>query len=238
MTFTPVPPSSSRGSPSQTGSTSSSARRRRERSRPPPGRFASTTFRRCATTTWAASPTSRPSGVRSGSPCRRWQARRACASCAAHRGAPDPGGVVPRHPRRHGARAQRDRLAQPHPDGGLRERPVPASPGAPRQGPRPYDAGAEGRGASRAAGARAAANGRSAAQSIRRRLRASARGRFRTRGRHSAATVRGTVWLTADRCDGTLTPGDPRPSGGARLPAARGRSSLRAGKSYLAQPRR
>jgi DNA-binding beta-propeller fold protein YncE len=44
-----------------------------------------------------------------------------------------------------------------------------------------------------------------AAASIRRRLRANARGRFRTRGRHSAATVRGTVWLTADRCDGTLT---------------------------------
>ena len=31
------------------------------------------------------------------------------------------------------------------------------------------------------------------------------KGRFRTRARYSAATVRGTVWLTADRCDGTLT---------------------------------
>lgn len=30
-------------------------------------------------------------------------------------------------------------------------------------------------------------------------------GRFRTRGRRSVATVRGTVWLVADRCDGTLT---------------------------------
>jgi CSLREA domain-containing protein len=38
-----------------------------------------------------------------------------------------------------------------------------------------------------------------------RRLRANAKGRFRTRGRHSAATVRGTIWITADRCDGTLT---------------------------------
>jgi hypothetical protein len=38
-----------------------------------------------------------------------------------------------------------------------------------------------------------------------RRLRASARGRFRTRGRYSAATVRGTKWVTTDRCDGTLT---------------------------------
>ena len=30
------------------------------------------------------------------------------------------------------------------------------------------------------------------------------RGRFRTKGRYGAATVRGTKWLTADRCDGTL----------------------------------
>ena len=38
-----------------------------------------------------------------------------------------------------------------------------------------------------------------------RRLRARARGRYRTRGRHSAATVRGTTWTVIDRCDGTLT---------------------------------
>lgn len=38
-----------------------------------------------------------------------------------------------------------------------------------------------------------------------RRLRAKAKGRFRTRGRRSAATVRGTSWWTEDRCDGTLT---------------------------------
>ena len=31
------------------------------------------------------------------------------------------------------------------------------------------------------------------------------RGRFRTKGRNSAATVRGTQWLTQERCDGTLT---------------------------------
>ena len=30
-------------------------------------------------------------------------------------------------------------------------------------------------------------------------------GSFRTTGRYSAATVRGTVWSTSDRCDGTLT---------------------------------
>lgn len=36
-------------------------------------------------------------------------------------------------------------------------------------------------------------------------LRATATGRFRTRGRYSSATVRGTSWTTTDRCDGTLT---------------------------------
>jgi hypothetical protein len=38
-----------------------------------------------------------------------------------------------------------------------------------------------------------------------RRLRARARGRYRTRSRYSAATVRGTTWTVIDRCDGTLT---------------------------------
>ncbi len=36
-------------------------------------------------------------------------------------------------------------------------------------------------------------------------LHASVAGRFRTRGRYSSATVRGTRWDTVDRCDGTLT---------------------------------
>jgi hypothetical protein len=38
-----------------------------------------------------------------------------------------------------------------------------------------------------------------------RRLWGDGKGRFKTRGRYSAATVRGTRWLTEDRCDGTLT---------------------------------
>jgi PKD repeat protein len=38
-----------------------------------------------------------------------------------------------------------------------------------------------------------------------RQLWAKAKGHFRTRGRYASATVRGTIWLTADRCDGTLT---------------------------------
>ncbi|MGZ4265105.1 MAG: hypothetical protein ACXVS6_13415 [Solirubrobacteraceae bacterium] len=36
-------------------------------------------------------------------------------------------------------------------------------------------------------------------------LHASAHGKFRTKGRYSAATIRGTIWTIADRCDGTLT---------------------------------
>ena len=36
-------------------------------------------------------------------------------------------------------------------------------------------------------------------------LKGKAKGRYRTRGRHSAATVRGTNWTITDRCDGTLT---------------------------------
>lgn len=70
-----------------------------------------------------------------------------------------------------------------------------------------------------------------------RRLRGRARGRFRTRGRYSSATVRGTVWSVTDRCDGTLTK------------VARGRVAVRdfrrrrnvivrAGKRYFARARR
>jgi len=36
-------------------------------------------------------------------------------------------------------------------------------------------------------------------------LRASAKGKFSTRGKYAAATVRGTKWSIADRCDGTYT---------------------------------
>ena len=38
-----------------------------------------------------------------------------------------------------------------------------------------------------------------------RRLWGDGKGRFRTRGRYSAATVRGTKWLVEDRCAGTVT---------------------------------
>jgi len=76
-----------------------------------------------------------------------------------------------------------------------------------------------------------------AAASIRRRLRANARGRFRTSGRHSAATVRGTAWLTADRCDGTLTK-VTRGKVAVRDFRRRKTVVVRAGKSYLARAKR
>jgi hypothetical protein len=33
----------------------------------------------------------------------------------------------------------------------------------------------------------------------------SGKGKFRTKGKYSAATVRGTIWLVEDRCEGTFT---------------------------------
>jgi hypothetical protein len=53
----------------------------------------------------------------------------------------------------------------------------------------------------RARGSRAGAS----SSRVIRRVRGRARGRYRTRGRYSAATVRGTTWTVTDRCDGTLT---------------------------------
>lgn len=70
-----------------------------------------------------------------------------------------------------------------------------------------------------------------------RRLWGSGKGRFRTRGKHASATVRGTVWLTEDRCDGTwfrvrqgsVTVTDSR---------GRGRKIVRAGRTRHVSPRR
>jgi hypothetical protein len=59
-------------------------------------------------------------------------------------------------------------------------------------------------------------------------------GRFRTHGRNSVATVRGTKWLVEERCEGTLT----RVTEGAVVvrDVRRGRSvTVRAGGRYLAR---
>ena len=61
------------------------------------------------------------------------------------------------------------------------------------------------------------------------------RGRFRTRGRHGTATVRGTIWFTGDRCAGTLV---RVRCGVVAVRDARGRRvTVRSGRSYLARPR-
>jgi len=68
-------------------------------------------------------------------------------------------------------------------------------------------------------------------------LRASAHGKFRTRGRYSAATVRGTTWTVADRCDGTLTR-DITDSVAVTDFVRHKTIVLHAGQSYLAPSRR
>ena len=70
-----------------------------------------------------------------------------------------------------------------------------------------------------------------------RRLWGDGKGSFRTTGRYSAATIRGTKWLVQDSCTGTLT----KVTQGAvsvRDNVRRRTVVVRAGKSYLAKPRR
>lgn len=62
-------------------------------------------------------------------------------------------------------------------------------------------------------------------------------GRFRTRGSNSIATVRGTQWVTTDRCDGTLT-SVSQGSVSVRDLHAKRTVLVRAGHSYLARGRR
>src|SRR3954451_21629438 len=54
---------------------------------------------------------------------------------------------------------------------------------------------------------RCGAKGKASSSAKRKRVRrlwGDGHGRFRTKGRHGAATVRGTKWLTEDRCNGAL----------------------------------
>lgn len=73
-----------------------------------------------------------------------------------------------------------------------------------------------------------------------RRLWGNGKGRFRTRGRYSSATVRGTTWLVQDHCGGTLTrvARQPRTNRVVVRDFARRRNvTVRAGRSYFARPR-
>jgi hypothetical protein len=81
--------------------------------------------------------------------------------------------------------------------------------------------------------------GRSAAASKKkqRHLWGDGRGSFRTSGKYSSATVRGTKWLVQDSCAGTLT----RVARGSVTVRDRVRGKtvvVSAGRSYLAKPRR
>jgi hypothetical protein len=62
-------------------------------------------------------------------------------------------------------------------------------------------------------------------------------GSFRTRGQYSAATVRGTKWLVQDSCAGTLTK-VTKGVVSVRDHVKRKMILLKAGKQYLAKPRR
>jgi hypothetical protein len=62
-------------------------------------------------------------------------------------------------------------------------------------------------------------------------------GRFRTTGRYAAATIRGTTWLTDDRCDGTLIR-VTRGSVTVRDLVRRRNVVVTKGQSYLAKARR
>jgi hypothetical protein len=62
------------------------------------------------------------------------------------------------------------------------------------------------------------------------------KGKFRTNGKYSSATVRGTIWLTSERCDGTLT---TVKRGTVRVRDLRRHRTItvKAGHSYLARAR-
>jgi hypothetical protein len=66
-------------------------------------------------------------------------------------------------------------------------------------------------------------------------LRANAHGKFTTQGRYSSATVRGTIWTVADRCDGTFTH-DVTDSVAVTDFVHHKTIILHAGQSYLARP--
>ena len=68
-------------------------------------------------------------------------------------------------------------------------------------------------------------------------LHASAKGKFTTKGKYGAATVRGTAWATADRCDGTLIH-DLTDSVAVTDFVRHKTIILHAGQSYLARARR
>ena len=62
------------------------------------------------------------------------------------------------------------------------------------------------------------------------------KGKFRTNGKYASATVRGTIWLVQDECDGTLTK-VTRGTVQVRDLKRKKTITVKAGHSYLAQRR-
>ena len=65
----------------------------------------------------------------------------------------------------------------------------------------------------------------------------SGKGKFRTDGKYSSATVRGTIWLVQDQCNGTLTK-VKRGTVAVRDFKRKKTVSVKAGHSYLARAQR
>jgi hypothetical protein len=65
----------------------------------------------------------------------------------------------------------------------------------------------------------------------------SGKGKFRTNGKYSSATVRGTIWLVQDRCEGTLTK-VVRGTVSVRDIRRKKTVTVKAGHSYLARAQR
>jgi hypothetical protein len=86
-------------------------------------------------------------------------------------------------------------------------------------------------------GARAAGASKKGPNSVLGQLWGNGKGKFRTSGKYSSATVRGTIWLTQDRCDGTLT---QVTRGTVQVADFRRKTtvSVKAGHSYLARAQR
>ena len=82
----------------------------------------------------------------------------------------------------------------------------------------------------------ACGRGANIAAKRKRRLWGDGKGKFRTKGKHSAATVVGTRWLVEDRCNGTLT---RVVKGRVRVRDFRARRTVvvKAGKKYFARAR-
>jgi VCBS repeat protein len=87
-------------------------------------------------------------------------------------------------------------------------------------------------------GARAAAvSKKKGPKSVLGKLWGNGKGKFRTSGKYSSATVRGTIWLVQDRCDGTLT---KVTRGTVRVQDFKRKKTVtvKAGHSYLARAQR